>query len=141
MAMESPLPGASTSSRDLDAGPPRPPKPGGSILQLGSNPLGAPGLGMEAADPSVRILQKLQESRNKLMELAALLPPPHSDAVQQLTTALMTAVPQMMADMVSGQVPLQGPPGQGPPVSQAPTAPPPAGAPGAAPGGPGGPVG
>ena len=137
MAVQDPS-ASSVSSRSLDTGPPRPPVSGKSVLQMGQNPsTDAQGTGMFGADPSIQILQALQESRNALMKLSASLPPPHSDAIQQMTTALMTAVPQMMADIVSGQVPNQGVPGQGPLVSQAPSAPPPAGAaPGAGAGGP-----
>ena len=128
---------ASVSSRDLDTAPPRPPRQSKNVLQLGPDQSGRPpGLGMLAADPSVQILQNLQESRNSLMKLAASLPPPHSDAIQQMVTALMTAVPQMMADIVSGQVPNQGVPGPSASPDQSAPAPPPAGAPSGAVGGP-----
>jgi hypothetical protein len=125
-----------TSSRSLDTAPPRPPGRSQSVLQMGREPSDQTGLGLLGADPSIQILQNLQESRNVLMKLAASLPPPHSDAIQQMVTALMQAVPQMMADIVSGQVPNQGPVGG--PGAMAPSAPPPAAGPtsGPAPAGP-----
>lgn len=105
----------------LNSAPPRPPGNTKGVLQLGRETAGNQG-GIPMGDPSVRIMAKLGNARQVLLDLASDLPPLAS-GIQQMIDALTQAVPQMMADIVSGQPPgTQTLPTSG--ISQAPTAPP-----------------
>lgn len=107
--------------------------------QLGPPRVGpAGGLGLEAGNPAIMVMEHIAEVEKRLNALAGLVPQ-LAPAFQQLTQALQLAVTQAMADQVAGVPPgagagmggsagMMGGPGMG---VAAPSAPPtaPAGAP------------
>ena len=112
------------SSRRLDEPPDQPPRSmrGKSVIDLATSTEGE-GLGMEAENPVIKIMKKAGEARNALLALSAELPQ-LAPGIQQFIGGLEMAVPQMLADLMSGQPPGMGQQGGGPVTQQAPTAPP-----------------
>lgn len=112
------------SSRRLDDPPDQPPSSmrGKSVIDLATGEDGT-GLGMEAENPVIKIMKKAGEARNALLALGAELPQ-LQPGIQQFIGGLEMAVPQMLADLMSGQPPGMGAEGGGPVTQQAPTAPP-----------------
>jgi hypothetical protein len=112
------------SSGRLDEPPDQPPRSshGKSVIDLATGTEGE-GLGMEADNPVIKIMRRAGEARNALLALGAELPQ-LQPGIQQFIGGLEMAVPQMLADLMSGQPPGMGQTGGGPGVEQAPTAPP-----------------
>ena len=110
------------SSRRLDDPPDQPPRSmrGRSVIDLSTGQEGD-GLGMEADNPVIKIMRKAGEARNALLALSAELPQ-LAPGIQQFIGGLEMAVPQMLADLMSGQPPGMEQTGGG--SQQAPTAPP-----------------
>lgn len=78
---------------------------------------------MEADNPVIKIMRKAGEARNALLALGAELPQ-LAPGIQQFISGLEMAVPQMLADLMSGQPPGMSQTGGGPVSQQAPTSPP-----------------
>ena len=112
------------SSRRLDDPPEQPPGSmrGRSVIDLSTGQEGE-GLGLEADNPVIKIMRKTGDARNALLALSAELPQ-LAAGIQQFITGLEMAIPQMLADLMSGQPPGMGQTGGGPVAQQAPTAPP-----------------
>lgn len=112
------------SSGRLNDPPDQPPRSmhGRSVIDLSTGQEGD-GLGMEADNPVIKIMRKAGEARNALLALGAELPQ-LQPGIQQFIGGLEMAVPQMLADLMSGQPPGMGDIGGGAAPQQAPTAPP-----------------
>lgn len=91
------------------------------------------GIGADASNPQVMIIQTMGEILARFQRLSALLPA-GAPAFSQIGQSLQQAIPQMMADQLAGTdqtgagVPSQGAPAP-PPPSAPPSAPPMAGGP------------
>lgn len=113
-----------TASRDrkLDQPPPRPTGNRGSLMNMAAGPTN--GASLEANSPVTKAMEAMGKARNALLELSAVLPP-LAMGIQQVIQGLESVVPQMVADLASGQPPGSSGAGMGAPqAAQAPTAPP-----------------
>lgn len=107
----------------LNQGPPRPPRQGQSIMAMNDGG-GMASDAVNGSNPAMQIMAKMGTARNALLELAAALPP-LSQPIQQILAGLEQVVPQMVADVVSGNPPGFGGAGMGAPqANAAPVAPP-----------------
>lgn len=94
-----------TASRDrkLDQPPPRPPKNRASLMGMAAGPSDKEG-GLDQSSPVIQAMSAMGEARNALMKLSAVLPP-LAQGIQQVIQGLESVVPQMVADIASGNPP------------------------------------
>lgn len=101
---------AETQGRQLDSPPPRPPqsRQSQSVMDLaqGDEEMG---LGMEAQNPVVQIMMSMGAVKNSLTLLSTQLPL-LAPGIQQFIMGLEQAIPQLLADLMSGQAPGMGAP-------------------------------
>lgn len=107
----------------LDSAPPRPPssRNGKSVMDLAMGDESTEGLGMESQNPLIQTMMAMGETKNALLKLSSQLPA-LQPGIQQFIMGLEQVVPQMLADLVSGQTP-GSTTGASPLSNQAPTAP------------------
>lgn len=80
--------------------------------------------GLDQSSPVIQAMSAMGEARNALMKLSAVLPP-LAQGIQQVIQGLEQVVPQMVADIASGNPPGSSGAGMGSPqANAAPTAPP-----------------
>jgi hypothetical protein len=108
----------------LDRAPPQPPRQGRSLMAMASDGSDGKSQSIDMSSPAVRTLAAMGQAKQKLMELASLLPT-LAPGIQQIITGLEQVVPQQVADMISGNPPGSGGSGlEAPQANAAPTAPP-----------------
>ena len=110
-----------TNRRQLDSGPPQPPRQGKSLMAMADG--GRNSATVDMSNPAVQVMATMGKVRSELMKLAALLPP-IAQGVQQIISGLEQVVPPMVADIVAGNPPGSSGGGMGAPQAGAtPTAP------------------
>lgn len=115
-------PDTNGSRATLDKAPPQPPRQGKSLMSMAGGDQGQDSINM--SNPAVQVMAAMGDVRQALMKLSAMLPP-LAQPIQQIISGLEQVVPQMVADIVSGNPPGSGGAGMGSPqASAAPTAPP-----------------
>ena len=121
--------GADTASaqRRLDTAPPRPPRSRAdmSVMQMASDNGGDQStLGMDMSSPAMQLQKSMGIVRQEFLKMSAIAPP-MAMGLQQILSGLEQVVPQMAADIVSGNPPGSGGASMGAPQAPAaPTAPP-----------------
>lgn len=113
---------SASRDRKLDQPPPQPPRNRGSLMNMAAGPKGDDG--PDPSSPVIQAMSAMGEARNALMKLSAVLPP-LAQGIQQVIQGLESVVPQMVADIASGNPPGSSGAGMGAQqASAAPTAPP-----------------
>lgn len=113
-----------TQGRQLDTAPPRPPRSSKSLMSMAAGDDDGKSSGLDMSNPAIQVMKAMGDARNSLIKLSSLLPP-LAQGVQQIISGLESVVPQMIADLVSGNPAGSSGAGLGAQgASQAPTAPP-----------------
>lgn len=110
--------------RQLDSGPPRPPRNGRSLMSMATDqPDGQDtNSGFDTSSPAIQVMKAMGDARNALLKLSSYLPT-LAPGVQQIISGLEQVVPQQVADLVSGTP--AGSSGSGLGAANAPAPPPP----------------